>query len=173
VPPNNQSGTVTGLVAGDRIAVYPWDGTTTDVNGDPQPTLTEATVATSALVAGVSTTIEVSSIPVNTPASGFLRVERDSDNEYDLVQYSSYTGSTYTLVGTAPSAAAIGNNVMRAFIDKVATATSESYTAVQSGTNEVTIINRRGGVNPIKTFKGSATFGTAGFSAAVQRISDA
>lgn len=175
-PPNNQQGVVTSLVAGDRLAVYPWDGTTTDLNGDPEPDFDEATVATTALVAGVTTTIEVSTIPVNTPAAGFLRVERDSDGEYDLVEYVSFSGSTYTLGGstpTAPSAAAIGNNVMRAFIDKVAAGTSESYTAVQSGTNQVTIINRRGGVNPIKTFKGSATFGAAGFSAAVQRISDA
>lgn len=174
-PPNNQTGEVTGGNAGDRLSVYPWDGSTTDVNGDPEPDFNETTVATTALTAGVSTTIEVSSIPVNTPASGFLRVQRDSDLQYDLVEYSSYTGSTYTLVGTAPSNAAIGRNVMRAFVDQVWTTTGvpESYTAVQTGTNQVTIILRRGGVNPIKTFKGSATFGTAGFSAAVQRISDA
>ena len=172
VPPNNQTGTVTGLVAGDRIAVYPWDGTATDINGDPEPDFDETTLS-SGLTGGVSTTAVVGTIPANTPATGFLRIERDSDGEYDLVPYSSWTGNTYTLVGTAPSTATAGNNVMRAFIDKVATSTSESYTAVQTGTNQVTIINRRGGVNPIKTFKGSATFGTAGFSAAVQRISDA
>lgn len=171
-PPNNQTGTVTGIVAGDYITVYPWDGSTTDVNGDPAPTLAEATVATTALTTA-STQIEVSSIPVNTPAAGWLRVERDSDNEYDLVQYSSWTGVIYTLVGTHPSAAAIGNNVMRAFIDQVATTTQESYTAVQSGTNQVAITLRRGGVTPIKTFKGNATFDATGFSAGAQRISDA
>jgi len=172
-PPNNQSGTVQGSLAGDYLAVYPWDGTTTDVNGQPEPNFDEATIATTALTAGVSTSIEVSTIPVNTPASGFLRVERDSDGQYDLVEYSSFSGSTYTLVGTAPSDAAIGNNVMRAFIDGVSTGGDQSYTAVQTGTNQVTIILRRGGVNPIRTFKGSATFGLSGFTAAVQRISDA
>jgi hypothetical protein len=172
VPPNNQTGIVTGLAIGDRVAVYPWDGSTLDINGDPLPTFAEATLTT-ALVSGVTTSAIVTAIPVNTPNAGLLRIERDSDNQYDLVPYTSYATLTYTLTGTAPSAAAIGNNVMRAFIDQVATATSESYTAVQTGTNQVTIINRRGGVNPIKTFKGSATFGTAGFSSGVQRITDA
>jgi hypothetical protein len=71
---------------------------------------------TTALVAGVSTTVVVNAIPANTPQTGFLRVERDSDGKYDLVQYSSWTGSTFTLVGTAPSAASIGNDVYRAGI---------------------------------------------------------
>lgn len=173
-PPNNQQGVVTGGAAGDYLTVYPWDGSTFDINGFAEPNFNEATLTT-ALVAGVSTTAVVSSIPVNTPAAGFLRIERDSDGELDLVQYSSWSGSTYTLVGTAPSAAAIGNDVMRAFIDKSWTTTGvpESYTAVQTGTNQVTITLKRGGVNPIKPSHGTATFGSAGFTAAVQRISDA
>ena len=172
-PPNNQQGEVSGVVAGDTLTVYPWDGTSTDVNGFPEPDFDEMTIATTALTAGVSTTIEVNSIPANTPASGGLRVARDSDGEFDYVEYSSFTGNTFTLVGTAPSNAAIGNNVMRAFIDKVVTTNPESYTAVQTTTNQVAITLRRGGVNPIRTFKGSATFGASGFSAAAQRISDA
>jgi hypothetical protein len=172
-PPNNQQGVVSGGNAGDSLAVYPWDGSSFDVNGFAEPDFDEATL-TSALVAGVSTTAVVTSIPVNTPAAGFLRVERDSDNELDLIEYSSWSGTTYTLVGTAPSAAAIGNNAMRAFIDKVWTTTGvpESYTAVQSGTNQVAIILKRGGVNPIKPSRPTATFGASGFNASVQRILD-
>lgn len=174
-PPNNQVGLVTGVAIGDSLAVYPYDGASLDINGDPEPDFDEMQLAT-ALTAGVSTIVDVGTgnIPVNTPATGFLRIQRDSDGQYDLVPYASHDGDgEFTLVGTAPSAASISNNVFRAFIDKVTTSTSESYTAVQTGTNQVTIINRRGGVNPIKTFKGTATFGTAGFTAAVQRISDA
>jgi hypothetical protein len=172
-PPNNQQGTVTGGAAGDYLTVYPWDGSTLDVNGDPEPNFDEATL-TSALTAGVSTTVAVTSIPINTPAAGYLRIERDSDNEYDLVEYASWTGSTYTLVGTAPSTASIGNNVFRALIDRVwaTTGVPESYTAVQTGTNQVAVTLLRGGVNPIKPFKGSATFGANGFTAAAQRIAD-
>lgn len=173
-PPNNQQGQVTGGAAGDYIAVYPWDGAALDVNGFPEPNFNEMALTT-ALVGGSSTTAIVNAIPANTPAAGFLRIERDSDGEFDRVQYSSWTGLTFTLVGTAPSAAAIGNDVFRALIDRAwaTTGVPESYTAVQTGSNAVAITLRRGGVNPIKTFKGSATFGAAGFIAAVQRISDA
>lgn len=176
-PPNLQTGTVTSGVAGDYLTVYPWDGSTLDINGNPEPDFNEATLST-ALTGGVSTTVVVSSIPVNTPAAGFLRIERDSDNEYDLVEYVSWTGSTYTLGGstpTAPSTAAISNNVMRAFIDRVwaTTGVDETYQAVQTGTNQVAVSLLRGGVSPIKPFKGSATFGANGFTAAAQRITDA
>jgi hypothetical protein len=172
-PPNNQQGQVTGGAAGDYIAVYPWDGSTLDINGFPEQDFNEMTLDV-ALVAGVTATVDVGSIPVNTPAAGFLRIERDSDSEYDLVQYSSWTGSVFTLVGTAPSAAAIGNNVFRALIDRAwaTTGVPESYTAVQTGSNSVVITLRRGGSAPIKTFKGSAVFGATGFSAAVVRTSD-
>ena len=173
-PPNNQQGTVTGGTAGDRVAVYPWDGSTLDVNGFPEQDFNEMTLDV-ALVGGSSTTVDVNAIPVNTPASGYLRIQRNSDGEYDLVQYSSWAGSVFTLVGTAPSAASIGNNVFRALIDRVwaTTGVPESYTAVQTGSNQVVITLRRGGVAPIKTFKGSATFGATGFTAAVVRTSDA
>jgi hypothetical protein len=173
-PPNNQQGQVTGGNAGDYITVYPWDGATLDVNGFPEQDFNEMQLTT-ALVASVSTTAVVNAIPVNTPTAGFLRIERDSDGEYDRVQYSSWTGSTFTLVGTAPSAAAIGNDVFRALIDRVwaTTGVPEAYTAVQSGVNQVVITLRRGGASPIKTFKGSATFGASGFVAAAQRTSDA
>lgn len=176
-PPNNQQGSVSGGNAGDYLTVYPWDGSTFDVNGFAEPDFDEATLTT-ALIAATSTTVDVSSIPANTPAAGFLRIARDSDGELDLLEYVSWSGTTYTLGGstpTAPSAAGIGNNVMRALIDKVwaTTGVPESYTAVQTGTNQVTITLKRGGVSPIKPSHGTATFAASGFSAAVQRISDA
>lgn len=174
-PPNNQVGSVSGGANGDRLMVYPWDGASLDVNGFPEPDFDEMQLAT-ALVSGVSTSVDVGSgnIPANTPAAGFLRIGRDSDNELDLVPYSSHNGDdTFALVGTAPSNAAIGNNVMRAFIDKVWDTSPETYTAVQTGTNQVAVILKRGGVNPIKPSRPTATFGVAGFSASVSRISDA
>lgn len=174
-PPNNQTARVTSGQAGDWVTVYPWDGTTTDVNGDAEPDFNEATVASSALVAGVSTTVQVSSIPANTPQTGYLRIERDSDNERDLVEYASWTGTTYTLVGTAPSAAAIGNEVMRAPLDQqwATTGVDETFTAVYTTDNQWVIRLTRGGENPIKPGVTTATFGSAGFSAAPARISDA
>jgi hypothetical protein len=175
-PPDNQIGEVVDGNAGDYVTVYPWDGTTTDVNGDPEPTFAEAQLAV-ALVAASSTIVNVGTgnIPANTPQSGNVRVQRDSDGEYDLLPYSSHDGDDeYTLVGTAPSAAAIGNNVFRAPIDRIwaTTGVPETYTAVRSGSEQVAVSLYRGGVSPIKPFKGNATFGATGFTAAVQRITD-
>lgn len=175
-PPDNRSGSVTNVVVGDYVTVFPWDGVSTDINGDALPTFGEMTLAAT-LTAGVSTTVSVGAgnIPANTPSSGFIRVERDSDSNLDRLQYSSFDNGTgvFTLVGTAPSNATAGNNVMRGLIDQPITAgTQISYTAQFSGGGEdVAITVRRGGSpNPIKTFKTTASFG--GFSVSAIRTAD-
>lgn len=175
-PPNNQTGTVAGLVAGDAVTAYPWDGSTLDVNGDPEPDFNQMTLAV-ALTSGVSTVVDVGTgnIPDNTPAAGFLRIERDSDGNYGLVEYSSHDGDDeFTLVGTSPVTAAISNNVFVAYIDTTTATTQETFTSVFGpGSQQIAITVRRGGVAPIKTFKTSATFGASGFSVTANRISDA
>lgn len=174
-PPDNRSGTVTNLVSGDYVTVYPWDGIATDINGDAEPDFNETTLAT-ALTAGVSTQVDVGAgnVPANTPSAGFIRVERDSDGNYDLLEYTSRTTQFYNLGGSTPTAtsnAAIANNVFRALIDKVTAATQESYTAQYTTPNQVAITVRRpGSPNPIKTAKTTATFGA--FSVSATRISD-
>lgn len=174
-PPDNRSGTVTNLVVGDYVTVYPWDGVTNDVNGDAEPDFNEM-VTTSTVTGGVSTTVVVGNgnIPANTPAAGFLRLERDSDGNYDLLEYSSFDNGTgtFTLVGTAPNTATIGNNLFRALIDQVATTTQESYSATYTTPNDVAITVRRGGTSsPIKTFKTTSSFGA--FSVSTIRTPDA
>lgn len=174
-PPDNRSGTVTNLVIGDYVTIYPWDGVATDINGDAEPNFDEMAL-TVALTAGVSTSVVVGpgNIPANTPSAGFLRVERDSDNNYDLLEYSAFDNGTgtFTLVGTAPSTATIGNFVFRGLIDAVVTSgTQISYTAQFTVANSVAITVRRGGSpNPIKTFKTTASFG--GFSVQAVRVAD-
>ena len=175
-PPNNQQGIVSGLVVGDYVSVFPWDGSTLDVNGDAEPDFNQMSLA-GALVAGVTTVVDVGTgnIPDNTPQVGVLRIERDSDGQFDHVPYASHDGDDqFTLVGTAPSAAAISNDVFIGYIDKISTSTTESYTAVFGpGTQPVAITVRRGGGSPIKTFKTTATFGATGFSVGAIRTSDA
>ncbi|KPK74182.1 MAG: hypothetical protein AMJ84_00370 [Acidithiobacillales bacterium SM23_46] len=164
-PPDNRTGTVTNLVAGDRVTVYPWDGVALDVNGDAEPNFNEM-VTTATVTGGVSTTVVVGAgnIPNNTPAAGFLRLERDSDGNYDLLEYSSFTNTTgtFTLVGTAPNTATIGNNLFRALIDKEhVSGGQESYTAtwITPGEAVAVTVRRGGSPNPIKTFKTTTTFG--------------
>ncbi len=173
-PPNNQSGVVNTLIAGDYVTAYPWDGAASDANGDALPTFGEMVVTNTALT-GASTEIDVGTgnIPDNTPASGFLRVERDADNQLLLVQYSSHNGDdTFTLVGTFPEAAATGNTVMRALIDLQTATTSESYTAVFGSSEQIAVTVRRGGVGAIKPSKSEPTYGATGFVASASRVSD-
>lgn len=179
-PPNNQTGLVTGLKEGDAITCYPWDGAATDVNGDALPTFGEMVVTNTALTTA-STQIDVGTgnIPNNTPSAGFLRVERNSDNNLDLIEYSAHDGDAiFTLVGTAPSAAALANTVMRALIDEtvpVATTTA-SFTAVYGApAMSVALVVRNGGVvnGPIKPGPATSSFGTGGFSVGASRITDA
>lgn len=179
-PPNNQTGLVTGGFLGDTITVYPWDGVATDVNGDAEPDFNEMVL--SIALTGASTIVNVGTgnIPDNTPASGFLRIERDSDNNLDLVEYSSHDGDDeFTLVGTAPNIAAIGNTVMRALIDEELIATGNvSYTAVKGAGDTPVAIKVQNGYTvakngPIKAAVSTATFGANGFSSGVTRTSDA
>ena len=175
-PPNNQIGSVTGGVAGDYLLVFAWDGAATDLNGDPEPNFNEMTLNTT--LAGGESVVDVGTgnIPVNTPQTGNIRLQRDSDGEYDLLPYSSHDGDDqFTLVGTVPNAATSGNNVFRTPIDKTWTTTGvpETFTAVYTSPTQFGVSLKRGGVSPIKPFPGSATFGSTGFSAAVQRIADA
>jgi hypothetical protein len=178
-PPNNQQGVVTGLEIGDVVTCFPWDGTSTDANGDAEPDYDEQALAV-ALTAGVSTVVNVGAgnIPDNTPQAGFLRIERDSDNNMDLVEYDSHDGDDeYQIVGTAPSNAAISNDVMRALIDEEVTSGSQlSYTAVKgAGDTQVAIVVRNGSTlnGPIKPYPTTATFGANGFNIGASRISDA
>lgn len=180
-PPNNQTGKVSGILEGDTITVYPWNGAATDINGDALPTFSEMVVTNSALTTG-STQIDVGTgnIPDNTPSAGWLRVERDSDNNLDLIEYSAHdSDAIFTLVGTAPSAAALANTVMRALIDEEAIADGfVSYQALKgAGDTQVAIKvkNGHGPVlnGPIKPYPTTATFGAGGFDVSASRLSDA
>ncbi len=170
-PPDNQSGLVNGEI-GDYVTCFPWDGSTFDANGDALPTFGEMVTVSPVLTSG-STSIVVNAIPNNTPAAGFLRVERDSDNEVVLVEYSSHDGTdTFTLVGTFGEDGAIGNTVMRALIDEIMTTTQSSFTAVFGGAETMTVTLKRGGGVAIVPGKTNPTYGATGFEVSPPRVSD-
>ena len=66
-----------------------------------------------------------------------------------------------------------GNEVFVAYIDVLADASQESYTAVYSTDRDLLVRVRDGGGTPIKTFETNATFGNANTSVAAIRTSDA
>lgn len=66
-----------------------------------------------------------------------------------------------------------GNDAFLAYIDCLADATTEAYTAVYLADRDLIVRVRDGGGTPIKTFEGNATFGSTSSSIAAIRTSDA
>jgi len=163
-PPNNVTNTVASLASGeDRVLVGPWDGSTTDVNGDPafdkgQYQLNTALTADNITAVVIKTGTDGSAtILPDTPATGYIRVTDDNGFERRL-HYSSWTGSTFTIDTTDGNEdfnavnASANNLVWIAYIDELAGATSVSYTSVQSGSRDLVVLVRDGGGSPIKQF---------------------
>jgi len=166
-PPNNQTFTVFGLVAGeDRVLVAPESGG--GIN------FSQFTLDNTYNTAGV-TSIQVSpNIPSDTPPTGVIRIQLNS-GIYRRVPYTSYSGDVFTIPSTdfsGANAANLGNNTFIGYIDKLAASASESYTAVFSSSRPLFVRVRDGGATPIKTFETTATFGPGGGSATAIRTSD-
>jgi len=167
-PPNYQQGVVTNLTAGEfyvLVAPSTGSGSTTiqfdqlSVSGSHSSTDTTLTVSTA--------------IPADTPASGYIRVQKASGSaDYAKVQYTSWSGSTFTLAAQLGFALAGGENVFVAYLDTLASATSESFTAVYTADRPMVVRVRDGGATPIKPFETPATFTSTGFSVATIVIAD-
>jgi len=161
-PPNYVTNTVAGLVSGeDRVLVAPWDGSSTDVNGDPAIDKDQLSLDT-ILDADNETQVEITeSIPSDTPASGYIRVTDDNGFERRLHYQNWENGSPnrfYNIDTTDGNEdflgdeAAVGNDVYIAYIDELATGTTATFTSVQSGSRNLVALVRDGGGTPIKQF---------------------
>lgn len=167
VPPNYVTFTVSGLVSGeDRVLVGPKD--TGNAIKENQFTLNGS--LTGAAVTAVVVNI---TIPTDTPATGTIRVQRNS-GIYSRIAYSSYTGSTFTITSTDFSTdnATTGNNTYISYIDLLAAATTASFTSVYLADRDLYVRVRDGGGTPIKTFESPGVLGSAGGSASAIRTSD-
>ena len=175
-PPNTVTFTVTGVVSGeDRILVAPWDGSSTDSEGNPAIDFDQMALAT-ALTGGAETSAVMSAaIPTDTPASGTIRIVTNAGVN-KKVAYSSYTGSTFTITSTdfTGDNASIANNVWISYIDKLAAATSENFSCIYLADRNFVVVVRDGGAaSPIKQFISSGALGSTGGSIGVIRTSDA
>jgi hypothetical protein len=116
-------------------------------------------------------------IPADTPATGTLRIAR-ANGAYTRHPYSAYNSGTKTFTITShdfsTNNAANGANCYPSYIDKLAGATSETFTAVYAGSDRSLFVRvRDGGGTPIKTFESTGSLGSAGGSATAVRTSDA
>jgi len=171
--PNLVTFTVSGLVSGeDYILVGPDTGATA-------LDLDQLTLNTSLTTDNITSVVVTTTIPTDTPSSGYIRVA-DDNGRYRRLHYSSYTGSTFTVDETsgeedfASVNATSGNNVFIAYIDKLANATTASFQSTYVSDRALFVRRRDGGAgSPTKTFENAATLTSTGGSISVQRLSDA
>ncbi len=129
-----------------------------------------------ALSGGAVTSVVVNgTIPADTPSTGTIRIER-ADGQYTRHAYTAWATSTFTIGSTDFSSnnAANSANVFLSYIDKLADATTASFTGVYSADRNLFIRVRDGGAgSPIKTFETTGTLGVSGGSTTAIRTSDA
>ena len=148
--PNNVTFTVSGVITEqDRVLVGPTATANSTVIQTNQFAL-NATLNT----ANVSSIVVTTTIPSDSPASGFIRVQ-DDDGFYRRIKYSSRSGSTFTVDTTYHGSAdpnnpnnttandfdtvsaTAANNVWIAYIDDIADATAIAATSLVNGTEYV------------------------------------
>jgi hypothetical protein len=167
VPPNFVTFTVGGLIIGeDRVLVGPENG------GSLQQD--QFTINTALTSASETSIIMNSSIPLDTPSTGTIRVQTDS-GIYRRIEYTSYTGSTFTIASTDFSSdnVSVSNNAFISYIDVLASSTTETFQSVYQSDRPLFIRVRDGGGTPIKTFETPGTLGSAGGSTTAIRTTDA
>ena len=190
-PPNNVTFTQGGLEAQQSyVFIGPWDGTSTDLDGNPEVNKDQYRLATS--LVGVETQVVVTAaIDTDTPSSGTIRVTTDSGLE-KRVNYSSFTGSTFTITVESPTTgdftsdnATVGSpskNVYTTYLDKLAdgspsgTIVSEQFSYVYSipnGDRDFVIKVRDGGATPLKEYIATGSMSNTGGSNTAIRTSDA
>ncbi len=174
-PPNIPVFTVAGLVASeDQVLVFPWDGVSTDSDGNPAIEVDQLALSGTLDSSGQVAIVVATAIPVDTPTSGTVRVELD-DGNYRLVAYTSWTGSTFTTASTDwtdPLDATTANNAYISYIDGPAVGPSMAFSGVYDADRDLGILVRDGKGTPIKQFISSGTFGSSSSTITAIRTSD-
>ncbi|MEK7613461.1 MAG: hypothetical protein AAB439_01120 [Patescibacteria group bacterium] len=159
---------------------------TAAINGEVNSDINkrQLNLATSLTTDAITSVVVNGTIPTDTPSSGILRVQ-DNNGFYRKLIYTSYSGSTFTVsnpsdtednfssVNATGGAGPTGNrNVYIGYIDTLADAATESFTAVYSADRNLFVRVRDGGGTPIKTFETTVTMGSSGGSATAIRTTD-
>jgi hypothetical protein len=122
-----------------------------------------------------SVVVQTGTIPTDTPNTGTIRIER-ADGQYTRHAYSARTTTAFTISSTDFSSnnAANAANVFISYVDKLADATTASFTGVYASDRSLFIRVRDGGAgSPIKTFETTGTLGVSGGSTTAIRTPDA
>jgi len=161
-PPNSVPVQITGLEIGDRAFLVRSDGNAVDEDEF-------------ALAAGNNSgngTLEVTTtISPEHPAAGTIRVFNGTG--YDRYDYTSFSGTTFTLSGTLTQNYTGGDDCFVPFIDLVAVAAGTVGTTIIQSTPIPVIIRVRNATALIVPFETTGTIGPNGLSVGAIRQSDA
>jgi hypothetical protein len=173
--PNNISFDVSGLnITGDADYVL--------VGPDSGGALDTAQMTLAVTLSGATETqvnVGAGNIPVDTPATGTIRIERNS-GEFTRHAYTAIDGTNafFTIASTSfttDNATMTTNNVFISYIDKVAASTTESFNTVFNATRALRVIVRNGGVtgpNPIVPIDIAGSLGSGGGATTIARVLD-
>jgi hypothetical protein len=176
-PPNYVTNTVASIETGvDYVLVAPWSGGT-DSNGDPAIWKNQLSLNATLSTDNVKQIVVAEAIPSDTPSSGTIRVIDNNGYERRL-EYSGWTTSTFDITNTDGQEdfntvnANSSNWVYITYIDKLADSTSATFTGVQTGSRNLVVIVRDGGVAPIKQFISSWSYTSSNQTISAIRTTD-
>lgn len=175
-PPNQQSLTITNLVSGDAVSVFQTTGGTS---------INKTQFTNTVQSSGASTIVISTTIPQDTPTTGYIRVVQASNSAEQRYYYSSWSGSTFTLAahtdgfGTVLSATTTqsytaSDHSYIPFIDDKYSTTSASVTVIYVSDRTILVRVRRynSTVDSILPFETTGTFTSTGYSTPAIRTSD-
>jgi len=171
-PPNWQSYVVTGLVSGDRVAIFPTTGPGSTTINKSQFTLVNQS-------SGVDYIQVQEEIPVDTPYKaedmpGVIRVRYNvgQPNEgEDIYNYTSidFTNKKFMIQGTTARAYTTSDKAYVPYMDRQASSSEESVTVKYITDRYVLVVVRRKGIIP---FQLAATFTDTGMRVSAIRTTD-
>ena len=171
-PPNWQSYVVTGLVSGDRVAIFPTTGAGSTTINKSQFTLVDQS-------SGVDYIQVQEDIPVDTPYKeedmpGVIRIRYNvgQPNEgEDIYNYTSidFANKKFMIQGTTIRAYTTSDKAYVPYLDRQASSSEESVTVKYITDRYVLVVVRRKGIIP---FQLAATFTDTGMRVSAIRTAD-
>lgn len=162
-PPNLQSYIVSGLVVGDRVAIFPTTGDNVIINKSQYSLVDQ--------VQGVGFIRIQEAIPSDTPTTGVIRVVETASEQEDIYDYTSFdtVTKTFYISGVTMKQYLSSDKAYVPYMDVLADTTTESVQVVYFANRYVVVRVRRYGIIP---FEIKQEFTTTGMSQAAIRQTD-
>ena len=166
-PPNFQSITVSNLVSGDTVGVFKTLGGVID----------KAQFASHATANSASSTTYTiaTTIPSDTPSTGFIRIVNTTTGVEERIAYTSWTGSAFTLSSAHAGGYGASDTAYVGYIDGSALSANETVSLIYAADRSILTRVRRynGAGDSILPFEAPGTFGSTGYAIATIRTDDA